>query len=175
MADQIAPEPQEPESRRREIFRKTADGWRNLDFYGRFEQAVSLVLLLLISGVIVAALGHLVFEVARDVFFDLSAPIDVVIFQEIFAMVMTVLIALEFNHTILSILQRKESVVQVKTVILIAILALARKFVILDVNAVAPLVVIGLAIAVLALGCVHWLVGGRHHRHSEGIGTAPAE
>lgn len=175
MADQIAPEPQEPESRRRGIFRKTAGGWRNLDFYGRFEQAVSLVLLFLISGIIVAALGHLVVEVARDVFFDLSAPIDVVIFQEIFGMVMTVLIALEFNHTILSILQRKESVVQLRTVILIAILALARKFVILDIKAVEPLVVIGLAIAVLAHGCVHWLVGGRDNRLPEEIGSAPAE
>jgi uncharacterized membrane protein (DUF373 family) len=174
MANQTAPERQVPDSRWGVIFQKTTGTWPSLDLYGRFEQAVALVLILLISGVIVAAVGHLIFEVVRDVFFDLLAPIDGVIFQEIFAMVMTVLIALEFNHTILSILQRKASVVQLRTVILIAILAMARKFIILDIKAAEPLVVIGLAIAALALGCVYWLVGSRDGRADE-IGSAAAE
>ena len=55
-------------------------------------------------------------------------------------------------------LERKESIVQVKTVVLIALLALVRKFIILDATKTEPLTIIGLATAILALGAVHWLV-----------------
>ena len=55
-------------------------------------------------------------------------------------------------------LERKESIVQVRTVVLIAILALVRKFIILDATKTEPMTIIGLAAAILALGAVHWLV-----------------
>ena len=53
--------------------------------------------------------------------------------------VMTVLIALEFNHSILGVLERKHGVIQVRTVVLIALLALVRKFIILDTAHAEPL------------------------------------
>ena len=108
-------------------------------------------------------------------FVTLLAPVDPSVFQAIFGMIMTVLIALEFNHTILSILHRKESIVQLRTVILIALLAMARKFIIIDATALAPLTVIGLAFAVLSLGCVYWLVREQDRRQSaEETGSAGA-
>jgi uncharacterized membrane protein (DUF373 family) len=165
MADQVSEKSQEPESRRRGSKRPGA--LRSLIQYGSFEQVVSLVLMFVISGVIIAAVCHLVIEVTQDLVIHLVAPLDVVISQDIFGMVMTVLIALEFNHTILTILHRKESVVQVRIVILIAILALARKFIILDIKTVEPLVVIGLAISVMALGCAYWLVREQDRRTEE--------
>jgi hypothetical protein len=67
-------------------------------------------------------------------------------------MIFTVLIALEFNHSIIGVLERKESIVQVETVILIALLALARKFIILDASKTDAMTIIGLAFAVLAWG-----------------------
>jgi hypothetical protein len=42
---------------------------------------------------------------------------------------MTLLIAMEFKHSILRVIARKERIIQVKTVLLIALLALARKFI----------------------------------------------
>ena len=80
---------------------------------------------------------------------------------------MTVLIALEFNHAIMSILHRKESIVQLKTVILIALLAMARKFIIIDFTGLEPLAVLALAFAVLALGLVYWLVRDEDRREAE--------
>ena len=80
-------------------------------------------------------------------------------------MIMTVLIALEFNHAIMSILHRKESIVQFRDcVILIALLAMARKFIIIDFIGLEPLAVLGLACAVLALGLVYWLVRDQDRR-----------
>lgn len=79
-------------------------------------------------------------------------------FQAVFGMIFTVLIALEFEHSIISVLHRQESIVRVRTVVLIALLALVRKFIILDVSKTDPLTILGLAAAILALGSVHWLV-----------------
>ena len=47
-------------------------------------------------------------------------------------MIFTVIIALEFKHSLLVVLARRESVVQVRSVILIAMLAMVLKFIILD-------------------------------------------
>jgi uncharacterized membrane protein (DUF373 family) len=51
-----------------------------------------------------------------------------------------------------------ESIVQVKTVLLIALLALSRKLIILDVTVVAPATILALAAVLLALGVAYWLV-----------------
>lgn len=48
-----------------------------------------------------------------------------------FGMIMTLLIAMEFKHSIVRVALRRDSIIQVKTVILIGLIALARKFVIL--------------------------------------------
>jgi hypothetical protein len=58
---------------------------------------------------------------------------------------------------------RRESFIQVRTVVLIALIALSRKFVILDPET-SPAKVTGLSFAVLALGAVHWLMCDRDDR-----------
>ena len=47
----------------------------------------------------------------------------------------------EFNHSILGVLERKHSVIEVRTVVLIALLALVRKFIIIDAAHAEPLTV----------------------------------
>jgi len=54
------------------------------------------------------------------------------------AVIMTVLIALEFNHTLQDVLARERGIIQARTVVLIALLALARKVIIIDLYATAP-------------------------------------
>ena len=163
MVVHVEPERTEQERRHVGLFRETAEAWPGLGLYARFEQAVALALTFLVSWVIVVAIANLVLAAGLSLFFN-RLPLDHTVFQNIFGMIMTVLIALEFNHTILSILRRKESIVQLRTVILIALLAMARKFIIIDVTAVEPLTVIGLACAVLALGSVYWLVQDQDRR-----------
>ena len=87
-------------------------------------------------------------------------------FQAIFGMIVTVLIALEFNHTLLGVLERRQSIVQVRTVVLIALLAIARKFLILDLKEAEHTTLLGLAGAALALGGVYWLVGDQDRREA---------
>lgn len=53
---------------------------------------------------------------------------------------------------------------KVKTVLLIALLALARKFIILDISTVSASLLAALALSSLALGGVYWLLRERDDR-----------
>jgi uncharacterized membrane protein (DUF373 family) len=64
------------------------------------------------------------------------------------------------------VLERRNGVVQVRTVLLIALLAVVRKFIVLEVQDVPPLTLIGLALTTLALGGVYWLVRNPDQRHA---------
>jgi hypothetical protein len=108
MVEQIAPEGKIADRRHFRLLQETTDNWRYLSFYSRFEQVAALILTVLVSCVIVVAILDLIIAVARDLFIGGLAPVDHAVFQAIFGMIMTVLIAMEFNHTILSILDRKK-------------------------------------------------------------------
>jgi uncharacterized membrane protein (DUF373 family) len=165
MATQVDQEHKPRGGLRFHLFQETVEAWPSLGFYQRFEQTVALVLTFLISGLIVVATAQLILAEVQDYVLKPFTPVTFAGFQSIFGMIMTVLIALEFNHAIISILHRKDSIVQLRTVILIALLALARKFIIIDFALTEPLAVFGLAAAVLALGLVYWLVHEQDRRN----------
>jgi len=138
--------------------------WELMTLYERFEQAVAFALVAAIAFVVLVALWNLlvhILELAGD---EALAPRRHRVFQEVFSGIMTLLIAMEFKHSILRWAVREESIIQVKTVLVIAILALSRKFIILDIEAISAPEVLGLAAAVLALGGVYWLMRERDDR-----------
>jgi uncharacterized membrane protein (DUF373 family) len=71
---------------------------------------------------------------------------------------------MEFNHSILQTMERLHRIIQVKTVILISILALARKFIVLNIEVTPALTIVALGFAVIALGVVYWLLRERDDR-----------
>jgi uncharacterized membrane protein (DUF373 family) len=155
--------------------RETRDAWALLTGYERFEQTVSLALTVLVSVLVIVTLLELTYRVCRLVVFEIIDPNQPEIFQAIFGMVMTVLIALELNHSILSVLERQHGIIQVRTVVLIAILALVRKFILIDVARERPFTMLGLAASTLALGAVYWLVREQDQREAkeEGLDRKP--
>ena len=86
-------------------------------------------------GIIVSAIWKLAIKVLYALVlsdtFDLT---DLAAFQSVFGMVFTVIIALEFKRRLVLVTERTESVVQVHAVILIALLAIVRKLIILDIS-----------------------------------------
>jgi uncharacterized membrane protein (DUF373 family) len=149
-------------------FSETRAAWRTLTFYGRFEQVISLLLTVLVSLVIVGAVLNLTFRIAILLIFGLVDPAEQGLFHAIFGMVLTVLIALELNHSILGVLERKRSIIQVRTVVLVSLLALVRKFIVLDTGKTEPLTIIGLGLAVVALGTIYWLVRDQDQKEAAG-------
>ncbi|MFM0005153.1 phosphate-starvation-inducible PsiE family protein [Paraburkholderia dipogonis] len=134
--------------------------WDMLTFYERFEQLVAHVLSVVISIIILVSLWQLIRAVISLLVSDALNPLDHAVYQTIFGMVMTLLIAMEFKHSITRVMARRDHIVQVKTVLLVALLAIARKFIILD-PASAPAQIAALAFALVALGCVYWLMRQR--------------
>lgn len=140
-----------------------------MTLYERFEQLVALLLSVVIAAIIVVSMLQLVRTVFSLLVFDAFNPLDHATFQTVFGMIMTLLIAMEFKHSIVKVAVRRESIIQVRTVMLIALIALSRKFVILDLEA-APAKVAALSGAVLALGAVYWLMRERDDRQAASAG-----
>jgi uncharacterized membrane protein (DUF373 family) len=88
-------------------------------------------------------------------------PTDQMVFQTVFGMIFTVIIALEFKRSLVVLAERQDTVVQVRTVVLIAMLAVVRKLIILDLTATNAQQLFALAAAILALGGVYWLIRGQ--------------
>jgi uncharacterized membrane protein (DUF373 family) len=134
--------------------------WAVMTLYERFEQVVALVLGAVIGLIIIVALVQLIRLVVVLLITESLNPLQHETFQLVFGMIMTLLIALEFKHSIIKVALRRDSIIQVKTVILIALIALSRKFVILDVET-SPAKIAALAFALLTLGVVYWLMRER--------------
>ncbi len=128
------------------------------EIYDSYEQVISLGLTGLIAAIILVAFVRLALEVYGLVITGMLDPLDHAVFKEIFGMIMTLLIAMEFKHSIIKVLERKNHIVQVRTVLLIALLALARKFIILDVKTIGAGNLAALALCILALGIVFRLI-----------------
>ena len=149
----------------KEEFATACAQWQLLTFYQKFEHAVILVLGGLISIVVALAVWNLVLKVVASIVlsggFD---PTDYSVFQAVFGMIFTIIIALEFKRSLLVVAERRHSVVQVRTVVLIALLAIVRKLMIIDLSATDANHLFALSGAILALGGVFWLVRDQDRR-----------
>ena len=139
-------------------FRAARARFALLSFYDKFEHLVILALTLLIAIFIIFAVWNLALKVGLSIANNTFDPTDYTVFQAVFGMIFTVVIALEFKRSLLMVGERGRSVVQVRTVLLIALLAVVRKLLILDVGQAATRELFALSAAIIALGAVYWLV-----------------
>ena len=148
----------------KKIFGVSGPEWDAMSLYARFEQIVIRILTLFIAVIVAVALLRLVITVCQLLVWGALNPLSHEEFQVIFGMIMTLLIALEFSHSILQSVERLHQIVQVKTVVLISILALVRKFIVLNLETTSAATIAALALAVIALGVVYWLLRERDDR-----------
>ncbi|HOT94032.1 MAG TPA: phosphate-starvation-inducible PsiE family protein [Methanoregulaceae archaeon] len=129
---------------------------RVVGFVNRFEQAVYTLLLLLLLVVIGASLVSLMVVTVERL---LSPPVYLLENHEIldlFGMFLLVLIGLEFLESIKAYL--KENVIHFDLIIAIAITAIARKVILVELEAAGDYEVIGLGIVVLSLSAGYYLL-----------------
>ena len=128
---------------------------------------------LILTNVIAVVIVISLFQLIRALVVLLAGEgfnlLDHAVFQNLFGMIMTLLIAMEFNHSILRVALRRDNIIRVKTVVLIALIALSRKFVILDTATTEATKIAALAGALLALGGVYWLL---HESDDRPVGRA---
>jgi uncharacterized membrane protein (DUF373 family) len=146
--------------------RNLKEHWPVLSYYQRFESLVALVLTLIVALIILVALYRLGESVLAGLILGVLDPLDPAVFQTVFGEILTLLIALEFNHTLQFAVAREQSIIQAKVVMLIAMLAIARKFIVLDLQEVSAPHLFALAAVTLALGIGYWLIRERDDRLS---------
>jgi uncharacterized membrane protein (DUF373 family) len=97
-------------------------------------------------------------KILQPSFEDLR-PRDIIV---VFGAFLAVLIAIEIFMNIT--LYLRDDVVHVRLVVATALIAIARKVIILDFEKIEPLYIFATAAVVLALGIVYWLMGSQPDR-----------
>jgi uncharacterized membrane protein (DUF373 family) len=123
----------------------------------RFDRLIAWVLAILLMLVILLATVHLAVTLFQDVFYQsprFLIPIDQVL--EIFGFFLIVLLGLELLESVRAYL--RDDLIHVEVVLIVAIIALARKVIILEAKETAPLTIFGLAALVLALSASYRMV-----------------
>jgi uncharacterized membrane protein (DUF373 family) len=126
--------------------------------FHRFEMIITMGIVVLISIMILAAFWGLGVETYHLVLHGAFDSLDHKAFQSAFGMVMTLLIAIEFNYTIMHAYLENGREVIAKTVVLVSILAVSRQFIVAEIETVSPYTLAALAFSLLSLGIVYWLM-----------------
>ena len=138
-------------------FKTLKQEWNDLTSYQRFEQVVSRIVMAFIAVVIVYSVVLVAIELVID--FGLGrAFMEQELLQDVFGSILTILILLEFNHSIAVSLKQKTGIIQARIVVLIAILVIARKIILLDFKTASIEMLAGHAGVALALGALYWLI-----------------
>jgi uncharacterized membrane protein (DUF373 family) len=125
----------------------------------QFKRLIYSLLLILLGSVILASVLDLTYIIIASLF---DSPLPLLENKEvlsIFSLFLLVLIGIEFFETILAYLH--SNVIHVEIIIMVAVIAVARKIIILDTTETSDLHLIGLGILMLSLGAAYFLV-----RHS---------
>jgi len=125
--------------------------------YQWFEKLVIAALTMLVALSVVLTLAQSGVALYKVVISD-THLLNHDAFIKVFGTFMTVLIALEFNHTVLADITVKAPLVKVRAVILVALLALSRKVVLVDFKEVQYTSMIGLAVLIVAVAGAYYVL-----------------
>jgi uncharacterized membrane protein (DUF373 family) len=139
--------------------------WREFTSYERFEQIVARVLLAATTVIMLYTLALALIDLARDLGLGMEF-LESEVLQDAFGSFLTVLILLEFNHSIATSLRRRSGAIQARVVVLIAILVVARKLILLDFKTTQLDTYLGVGGLGLALGMVYWRLGDAERRRA---------
>ena len=105
--------------------RDTKEQFRLLSLYQRFEYVVVMLLTALIAVIVIVAVWNLSLKILFGLVLSGSLdPSNYSAFQAVFGMIF---IALEFKKSLLVVAERRDTVVQIRSVVMIALLAICRK------------------------------------------------
>jgi uncharacterized membrane protein (DUF373 family) len=151
------------------------EDWQKLTYYERFEQLMLHIILLFISVVSVFMLVLVAMQLVTD--FQLGESfMDKAVLQDTFGSILTILILLEFNHSVAVSIKSKTGAIQVRIIVLISILVVVRKLMLLDYNSVSMQSLLGLSALLLSLGLLYWLIteGQRRRKATDAPGQDAA-
>jgi uncharacterized membrane protein (DUF373 family) len=122
-----------------------------------FEKAIVTALLCLMSLAVLVSTVELGIIVFRQIMKPPLFLLDITEMLEIFGFFLMVLIGLELLGTIKSYLEEEDRV-HAEVVVLVALVAVSRKVIILDIKEVSPGIIYGISALIVALGIGYFFV-----------------
>lgn len=123
----------------------------------KFQKIIAMVLVALMAGVVLLSTIELTWIIIKDMFTPPVFLLEIDELLEIFGLFMLVLIGIELLDTI-SKTYLNESTDHAQIVMAVAIIAIARKIIILDVKDLSGLALVGIAAIILALSIGYYLI-----------------
>ena len=134
--------------------------WKQFLTYEMFERVASRIVMLFISIIIVYSLILMAITLV-DHFRLNPTYLDTESLRDVFGSILTILILIEFNHSIAFAISSRSGILQARTIVLIAILVIARKVILLDFATATFEQMLGIGAVALAFGLLFWLIGAR--------------
>jgi uncharacterized membrane protein (DUF373 family) len=128
-----------------------------LPFIKSFEKIIIRVLVVLMAFVLLLSTVELAWVIIKDIITPPILLLEIDELLEIFGLFMLVLIGIELLETIAKTYMA-ESVDHAQIVMAVAIIAIARKVIILDVKDLSGLALVGIAAIILALSIGYYLI-----------------
>ncbi len=127
-----------------------------LPYLERYERAITHILLVMMAGVVLLATIELGWILVKDV---LSPPfflLEIHELLELFGLFLMVLIGIELLHSVKTYIVRREF--HLETVLTVAIIAVARKIIVLDPKELPQGTLLGIAALVFALALGYYVM-----------------
>ncbi|MBA4398101.1 MAG: phosphate-starvation-inducible E-like protein [Syntrophus sp. (in: bacteria)] len=127
-----------------------------MKYLDKIERVIILSLLVMMVLVVFLATLDLGYVITKDILTPPVLLLDIAELLDIFGMFLLVLIGIELLETVKMYLTEKK--VHVEVVFTVAMIAIARKVIILDIQEVSSLTLIGIGIIIFALSAGYYLL-----------------
>ncbi len=133
----------------------------------RFERLITRALLALIAVVVLLATVELAWLLGTDLLTPPLFLLEIGELQELFGQILLVLIGIELIHTMK--LYIEDHSIHVEAVLAVALIAVARKIIVIEPKELGPGTLLAVGGVVLALAVAHYLVQRGAGRGSDGL------
>jgi len=127
-----------------------------LDYIRKFEKIMYITLIILLGGVVVFSIAELVWLLYEGLFISSMYRLENKELLNLFGFFLLVVIGIEILDTLKAYL--RENVIHVEIVILVAVIAIARKVIILDPATSDGGLMAGMGVIVVGLGIAYYLI-----------------
>jgi uncharacterized membrane protein (DUF373 family) len=134
--------------------------WKQFLTYETFERIASRIVMFFIAIIIVYTLILMAMTLFDQIKFS-PTYIDTESLKDVFGSILSILILIEFNHSIALALSKRSGVLQARPIVLITILVIARKVILLDFATTTFEQLVGIGAIALAFGLLFWLINAR--------------
>lgn len=130
--------------------------WQTFANYGFFERIALGSVLIILSAITVYAIVTVIVKLLSDFMLG-EAFLEKAALQDTFGLILTILIVLEFNHSIYIALTKRSGAIQVRAIVQITVMVIARKLMLQDFGATSFQTLLGFGGLLIALGVLYWL------------------